>query len=163
MVKNILILCTGNSCRSILAEAILLKRGALRFHTFSAGSFPKGEINSNAISLLKQLGYQTKDLRSKGWDEFTRPSAPKLDIVITVCGNAAAEQCPVWIGAPVQTHWGIDDPADAVGSQAEIDAEFRLAYDRLDQRITAFLALPIEDMSAAQLKSALDQIGAQGI
>jgi arsenate reductase (thioredoxin) len=163
MGKNILILCTGNSCRSILAEAILLKRGAPRFRTFSAGSFPKGEVNPNAIALLKQLGYQTKDLRSKSWDEFTGPLAPKLDIVITVCGNAAAEQCPVWIGAPVQTHWGIDDPADIVGSQAEIDAAFKLAYDRLDHRITAFLALPIENMSAAQLKSALDQIGAQGI
>jgi arsenate reductase (thioredoxin) len=163
MAKNILILCTGNSCRSILAEAVLQKLGSPRFNTFSAGSFPKGEVNPNALKLLQELGYDTSEFRSKSWDEFTGPSAPKLDIVITVCGNAAAEQCPVWIGAPVQTHWGIDDPADAVGTQAEIDAAFKLAYDRLYQRITAFLKLPIDNLSAFEFKTALDKIGAEGI
>lgn len=163
MTQNILILCTGNSCRSILAEAILQKLGAPRFNTFSAGSFPKGEVNPNALALLEELGYATRDFRSKSWDEFTGASAPKLDIVITVCGNAAAEQCPVWIGAPVQTHWGIDDPADAVGTQTEIEAAFQLAYDRLHQRIAAFLKLPIEHMGTSELKSVLDKIGAEGI
>lgn len=163
MSKNILILCTGNSCRSILAEAILQKLGSPRFNTFSAGSFPKGEVNANAIKLLKQLGYDTSQFRSKSWDEFTGASAPKLDIVITVCGNAAAEQCPVWIGAPIQTHWGIDDPADAIGTQGEIDGAFQLAYDRLYQRITTFLNLPVENMSGDELKEAFDKIGVEGI
>ena len=163
MTQNILILCTGNSCRSILAEAILQKLGTSRFKTFSAGSFPKGEVNPNALGLLKKLGYDTSHFRSKSWDEFTSVYAPKLDIVITVCGNAAAEQCPVWIGAPVQTHWGIDDPADTVGTQAEIEAAFLQAYDRLLQRITMFLNLPDENMSAVELKPALDKIGLEGI
>lgn len=163
MAKNILILCTGNSCRSILAEAILQKLGAPRFQTFSAGSQPKGTVNPHAIGLLKKLGYETSNFRSKSWDEFTGPAAPNLDIVITVCGNAAAEICPVWIGAPVQTHWGIDDPADAVASDAEIEAAFHLAYDRLHQRITAFLTLPLETMNLGALKLALDKIGHEGI
>jgi protein-tyrosine-phosphatase len=163
MNQNILILCTGNSCRSILAEAILQKLGTPHFQTFSAGSFPKGEVNPNALELLKNLGYDTSHFRSKSWDEFTGPPAPKLNIVITVCGNAAAEQCPVWIGAPVQTHWGIDDPADVVGTQAEIDAAFKLAYDRLHLRITAFLKLPIENLNTIELKAALDKIGSEDI
>ena len=163
MTINILILCTGNSCRSILAEAILQKLGSHRFQTFSAGSFPKGEVNPDALALLKKLGYDTSHFRSKSWDEFTGVSAPTLDIVITVCGNAAAEQCPVWIGAPVQTHWGIDDPADAVGTQVEIDAAFLLAYDRLLQRIRAFLNLPVETMSVLELRPALDKIGRESI
>lgn len=163
MTQNILILCTGNSCRSILAEAILQRLGAPRFKTYSAGSFPKGEVNPNALQLLKKLGYEASHFRSKSWDEFTGASAPKLDIVITVCGNAAAEQCPVWIGAPVQTHWDIDDPADVVGTKAEIETAFQLAYDRLHQRITVFLNLPIESMSAVALKPALDKIGLEGI
>lgn len=163
MTQNVLILCTGNSCRSILAEAILQKLGTPRFNTFSAGSFPKGEVNPNALQLLKKLDHETSHLRSKSWDEFTGPSAPKLNIVITVCGNAAAEQCPVWIGAPVQTHWGIDDPADKIGSQAEIEAAFQLAYDRLHQRIMTFLKLPVEGMSIVELRKALDKIGVEGI
>jgi arsenate reductase (thioredoxin) len=163
MTQNILILCTGNSCRSILAEAILKKLGAARFSTYSAGSFPKGEVNPNALELLKKLGYETGSLRSKSWDEFTGTLAPELDIVITVCGNAAAEQCPVWIGAPVQTHWGIDDPADTVGTQAKIEEVFQVAYDRLHQRITTFLNLPVENMIAVDLKQALDKIGLEGI
>lgn len=163
MTQNILILCTGNSCRSILAEAIFQRLGATRFRTYSAGSFPKGEVNPNALQLLKKLGYEASHLRSKSWDEFTGASAPKLDIVITVCGNAAAEQCPVWIGAPVQTHWGIYDPADVVGTKAEIETAFQLAYDRLHQRITMFLNLPIESMGAVALKPALDKIGWEGI
>ena len=163
MPKNILILCSGNSCRSILAEAILNKLGAGRFATFSAGSQPKGTVNPHALQLLKNLNYDTTHFCSKSWDEFTGPLAPQLDIVITVCGNATAETCPVWIGAPVQTHWGIDDPADAQGTDAEIQAAFQLAYDRLHQRITDFLKLPIESMSAADLKLTLDQIGRDGI
>jgi protein-tyrosine-phosphatase len=163
MTQNILILCTGNSCRSILAEAVLQKFGTPRYNTFSAGSFPKGDVNPNALKLLNKLGYETSQFRSKSWDEFTGPSAPKLDIVITVCGNAAAEQCPVWIGAPLQTHWGIDDPADTIGTQTEIEAAFQLAYDRLQQRITTFLNLPTENMNNVELKSALDKIGLEGV
>lgn len=163
MTQNILILCTGNSCRSILAEAIFQKQGTPRFNTYSAGSFPKGQVNPNALELLKELGYETSHFRSKSWDEFTGASAPELNIVITVCGNAAAEQCPVWIGAPVQTHWGIDDPADTVGTQAEIETAFQLAYGRLHQRITNFLDLPLEKMNAAELKAELDKIGLEGI
>ena len=162
MPKKILVLCTGNSCRSILAEAILQRQGAPRFQTFSAGSHPKGTVNPHAIALLKKLGYDTTHFRSKSWDEFIGTSAPKLDIVITVCGNAASETCPVWIGAPLQTHWGIEDPADAVGSQVEIEAAFQLAYDRLFQRITAFLELSSENLSSSDLKAALDKIGHEG-
>ena len=137
--------------------------GTPRFSTYSAGSFPKGEVNPNVLELLKKLEYETTEFRSKSWDEFTGPLAPKLDIVITVCGNAAAETCPVWIGAPVQTHWGIDDPADATGSQQAVEAAFQLAYDRLHQRITQFLALPVETMKNAELKVALDKIGHESI
>lgn len=162
MTKNILILCTGNSCRSILAEAILERYGEPRFQTYSAGSQPNGAVNLNAIALLKNRGYKTEHFRSKSWDEFTMPTAPQLDIVITVCGNAASETCPVWIGAPIQTHWGIDDPAHATGNDAEIQAAFQIAYDRLNQRITAFLELPVETLTTSQLKQALDKIGREG-
>lgn len=146
-----------------MAEAILQKHGAPGFQTFSAGSKPKGTVNPQPIALLEKLGYQTSHFRSKSWDEFVGPDTLKLDIVITVCGNAAAETCPVWIGSPVQSHWGIDDPADAVGTDAEIEAAFQLAYDRLHQRIDTFLALPLESMNLAELKLALDRIGREGI
>ena len=161
--KKILFLCTGNSCRSILAEAILQQRGSPRFQAFSAGSHPKRTVHPLAIALLKKLRYETASFRSKSWDEFIGSSAPKLDIVITVCGNAAAETCPVWIGAPLQTHWGIEDPADAVGSQDEIETAFQLAYDRLFQRITAFLEISVENLSSSDLKVALDKIGHEGV
>lgn len=159
MTKNILILCTGNSCRSILAEAILNRKGEGRYKTFSAGSKPAGRVNPHAIGLLQQEGYDTSGFHSKSWDEFSGPSAPKLDYVITVCGNAAGETCPVWIGAPVSGHWGIEDPADATGSPEAIRAAFTEAYRLLDMRIEAFLALNTETMGNREIAAALNSIG----
>ncbi len=158
-MKNILFLCTGNSARSILAEAIMGQRGAGRFHSFSAGSKPKGEPHWAAIQLLQSKGYDTKHFRSKSWDEFTGPAAPKMDFIFTVCGNAAKETCPVWIGHPMQAHWGIDDPADATGTESEILAEFEVAYQRMKRRIDAFLTLDVEHMAVPDLKQHMHDIG----
>ena len=158
-MKNILFLCTGNSARSILAEAIVAKQGAGRFHSFSAGSKPKGVPHWAALKLLQSKGYDTAHFRSKSWDEFSGPSAPKMDFIFTVCGNAVKETCPVWIGHPMQAHWGIDDPADATGSEAEVLAEFEIAYDRMKRRIDAFLALPVEKMDAGEIKKQMNAIG----
>ena len=158
-MKNILFLCTGNSARSILAEAIVAKHGAGRFHSFSAGSKPKGVPHWAALKLLQSKGYDTARFRSKSWDEFSGPSAPKMDFIFTVCGNAAKETCPVWIGHPMQANWGIDDPADATGSEAEVLAKFEIAYDRMKRRIDAFLALPVEEMDAGEIKKQMNAIG----
>jgi len=132
---NILFLCTGNSARSIMAEAILNKLGAGKFRAYSAGSQPKGRVNPHTIQLLQSLGYETSGFRSKSWNEFARPGAPALDFVFTVCDNAAGETCPVWPGQPMTAHWGIPDPADAKGSPAEIALAFKDAYRMLHQRI----------------------------
>ncbi len=156
---NTLFLCTGNSCRSILAEAILNREGKDRFMVYSAGSFPKGEVNPHALALLKQLGYETKHFRSKSWDEFTGTGAPKIDFVFTVCDNAAAEACPVWVGHPMQAHWGIADPADAMGTDEEIAFAFKLAYDSMHRRISAFVNLPFETLDPISLKNRLKEIG----
>ena len=158
-MKNVLCLCTGNSARSILAEAIMGKHGAGRFNSFSAGSKPKGLPHPAALKLLQSKGIETAHFRSKSWDEFTGPVAAKMDFIFTVCGNAAKETCPVWIGHPMQAHWGIDDPADATGSEAEVLAEFEKAYQRMKKRIDAFLALPVETMETAELKKQMIAIG----
>jgi arsenate reductase len=156
---NTLFLCTGNSARSILAEAILNKLGAEKFRAFSAGSQPKGAVNPHTLALLQSLGYDTGGLRSKSWSEFARPGAPALDFVFTVCDNAAGEACPVWPGQPMTAHWGVPDPAEATGSPAEIGLAFKDAYRMLHQRIAVFTALPIRSLDALSLQQRLKEIG----
>ena len=156
---NVLFLCTGNSARSIMAEAILNKLGAGKFCAYSAGSQPKGRLNSSAVHLLQSLGYDTAGLRSKSWTEFAKPGAPRLDFVFTVCDNAAGETCPVWPGQPMTSHWGIPDPAEAMGSPAEIAMAFKDAYRMLHQRIGVFAALPIRTLDQLGLQSKLEKIG----
>ena len=158
-MKNVLFLCTGNSARSILAEAILAQDGAGRFQSFSAGSKPKGVPHWAALQLLSSKGHDISGLRSKSWDEFTGPIAPKIDFVFTVCGNAAKETCPVWVRHPMQAHWGIEDPADATGTREEVMAAFETAYRQMKDRIAAFLHLPLATLTAPQLKQQLNQIG----
>jgi arsenate reductase (thioredoxin) len=156
---NVLFLCTGNSARSILAEAILNREGRGNFRAFSAGSHPKGTVNPYAIKLLSRLSYDTSALRSKSWEEFARPGAPKLDIVVTVCDDAAGESCPVWPGQPMTAHWGIADPAAVKGSPAEVAAAFNDAYRMLTQRIGAFAALPLAALDQLTLQARLREIG----
>jgi arsenate reductase len=140
--RHLLFLCTGNSARSILAEAILNARAGGRFRAFSAGSRPAGRVHPAALRQLEQAGLRAAGLRSKSWDEFARPGAPVMDLIITVCDNAAREPCPVWPGHPAAAHWSTPDPAAADGSADEIARAFREAYESLDRRITALLALP---------------------
>jgi arsenate reductase len=158
-VFNMLFLCTGNSARSIIAEAILNKLGAGRFCAFSAGSEPKGELNPHAVSLLQGLGYDLAGYRSKSWLEFAKPGAPALDFVFTVCDNAAGETCPLWPGQPMTAHWGVPDPAVAIGSAAEIAYAFNDTYRMLNQRIAVFAALPIRSLDRLSLQSRLAEIG----
>lgn len=156
---NVLFLCTGNSARSILAEAILNKIGAGKFKAYSAGSQPKGRVNPHAVRLLKSLGYETSGYSSKSWEVFAQAKAPSLDFVFTVCDNAAGEACPVWPGRPITAHWGIPDPAAATGTEAEIALAFKDAYRMLHQRIAAFAALPITSLDAMTLQNKLRSIG----
>ena len=156
---TILVLCTGNSARSILGEAIIGRLGADRVRAFSAGSQPKGVPHPGALCLLAREGYDTGAFRSKSWDEFAAPGAPRIDIAITVCGNAAGETCPLFIGAPVRAHWEVPDPADVAGNDAAVDAAFAETYRLLDMRVRAMLALPLETMSAAERRYALNEIG----
>jgi arsenate reductase len=156
---HVLFLCTGNSARSIMAEAILNRAGQGRFRAVSAGSHPKGAVNPHALALLRELGHDTAALRAKSWTEFAQVSAPTLDFVFTVCDDAAAEACPVWPGQPMTAHWGIPDPAAAQGSPAEIALAFRQAYGMLDRRITLFLALPIAALTTMALTAKLGEIG----
>jgi arsenate reductase (thioredoxin) len=156
---NVLFLCTGNSARSILAEAILNELGAPHFKGWSAGSQPKGQVHPISLDLLRDLGHDTGGLRSKSWDEFAVPGAPEFDFIFTVCDNAANEACPVWLGHPASAHWGIPDPAAADGSQAEQRRAFDEAYRQMSDRISAFIALPIASMDKNELKSSLDEIG----
>jgi arsenate reductase (thioredoxin) len=156
---NVLFLCTGNSARSIMAEAILTKLGAGPFRAYSAGSQPKGRVNPRTIELLQSLGYDTSGFRSKGWKEFAKPGAPSLDFVFTVCDNAAGETCPVWPGQPMTAHWGVPDPAEAEGSTAEIALAFKDAYRMLHQRIGVFTALPIRSLDQLSLQQRLKEIG----
>jgi arsenate reductase (thioredoxin) len=156
---NVLFLCTGNSARSILAEAILNNTGHGRFRAYSAGSQPKRDVNPHAIRLLQARGYSTAGLRSKSWQEFAAPGAPPLDFVFTVCDNAAGETCPVWPGQPMTAHWGIPDPAAATGSPAEIALAFADAFRMLSQRIDVFAALPIRALDQLTLQARLRDIG----
>jgi len=158
-VYNVLFLCTGNSARSVIAEAILNKLGTGRFRAFSAGSQPKGQINPGTVKLLKGLGYDTSGFRSKSWTEFAKPGAPELDFVFTVCDDAAGEACPVWPGKPMTAHWGIPDPAAATGTDAEIAAAFADAYRMLNQRIGIFVALPMASLDNLTLSARLKDIG----
>ncbi len=158
-IYNVLFLCTGNSARSILAEAILQKDGAGRFRSFSAGSFPKGQVHPMALEVLKAYGFPDKGFRSKSWDAFSGPDAPQIDFIFTVCDNAAGEVCPVWPGHPTTAHWGIEDPA-AVEGAGQRDA-FLEALRLLRRRIELFLALPIASLDELALKARLRQIGEQ--
>lgn len=156
---NVLFLCTGNSARSILSEAILNQEGKGRFNAYSAGSQPTGKVNPFAIRLLNSLGYETGRYRSKSWDEFSGSDAPSMDLIFTVCGNAADEVCPIWPGHPMTAHWGVPDPAGIEGNDAEIEAAFKETYDRLYNRITTFLNLPIDTLGPQALKAKLIEIG----
>lgn len=156
---NVLFLCTGNSARSIMAEAILDKVGAGKFHAYSAGSQPKGRVHPETLRLLQSLGYDASGFRSKSWSEFAEPGAPIMDFVFTVCDNAANEVCPVWPGQPVTAHWGIADPAAVRGSEADVERAFREAFLLLDRRISLFLALPLRVLDGMALKQELDKIG----
>jgi protein-tyrosine-phosphatase len=156
-VYNVLFLCTGNSARSILAEAILNKDGAGRFNAYSAGSFPKGEVHPAALNLLRELGYPTDGYRSKSWDEFAAEGAPPLDFVFTVCDNAAGEVCPTWPGQPMTAHWGIEDPAAVEGDRQP--QAFRNAYYSLQRRIGLFLSLPLQSIDQMSLQTKLREIG----
>jgi arsenate reductase (thioredoxin) len=156
---RVLFLCTGNSARSIMAEAILNRVGAGKFRAFSAGSQPKGQVHPQTLRLLASLGYDTSGARSKSWDEFTAPGAPRFDFVFTVCDNAAAETCPLWPGQPMTAHWGIPDPALATGTPAEVALAFKDAYRMLDRRIGIFIALPLRSLARLTLQHKLDEIG----
>lgn len=156
---RILVLCTGNSARSILGEAILAQAGAGRIEAFSAGSKPKGVPHPGALRLLAAKNIDTSRFRSKSWNEFTGPEAAPIDLAITVCGNAAGETCPVFLGAPLKAHWGLPDPADVTGSDAEVDAAFAQTWDWLALRVEALLALPFETMDRAELSAELARIG----
>jgi arsenate reductase (thioredoxin) len=158
-VYNVLFLCTGNSARSILAEAILNRDGAGRFHAYSAGSHPKGEVHPLAIQVLKKLGYPIDGVRSKSWDAFATAGAPKMDFVFTVCDNAAGEVCPIWPGQPVTAHWSIEDPAKAEGTEPEREMAFAAAFDLLKKRLDAFAAIPIAKLDTLSLTHAVQKIG----
>jgi arsenate reductase len=155
----VLFLCTGNSARSIVAEAILNREGRGRFQAFRAGSQPKGEVNPHTIMLLKRLNYDTGAMRSKSWHEFAKPGAPPLDFVFTVCDNAAGETCPVWPGQPMTAHWGVPDPALVEGTPAEIAYAFSDTYRMLAQRIGIFVSLPFESLDRLTLQARLRDIG----
>ena len=159
LVFNVLFLCTGNSARSILAEAILNREGKGEFVGYSAGSQPKGAVHPFAIDLLKKLNHPTDQLRSKSWDEFAVSGAPEMDFVFTVCDNAASEVCPVWPGQPMTAHWGVPDPAAAEGSEAERRLAFADAYRQLNNRLSIFNSLPISSLDRLSLQKRLEDIG----
>ena len=156
---NILFLCTGNSARSILAEAILNHVGKDRFRAYSAGSHPAGKVNPFAIELLKRQGLEVADLRSKSWDEFAAPGAPEIDFVFTVCDNAAGEVCPIWPGQPITAHWGIEDPAAVAGSDEEKRRAFSKAFAEMNRRISLFVSLPLAKLDTMAIRRELDSIG----
>ncbi len=160
-VFNVLFLCTGNSARSIMAEAILNREGQGRFHAFSAGSYPKGAVHPEALRVLNNLGHDVSGLRSKSWDEFSGPNAPHFDFIFTLCDEAAGEACPVWPGHPMTAHWGIPDPskAEETHHHAEIALAFDDAYRMLHQRILIFIALPIASLDHMALHDELHAIG----
>lgn len=156
---NVLFLCTGNSARSVMAEAILNRFGGGKFAAYSAGSMPKGEVHPETLALLKRLNYDVSVFRSKSWDEFAKAQAPPLDFVFTVCDNAAGEVCPIWPGQPMTAHWGVPDPAAATGSSVEIARAFANAYGALQNRITIFVNLPFDALDRLSLQARLDGIG----
>lgn len=156
---NVLFLCTGNSARSILAEAILNWKGAPNFTAYSAGSHPAGAVRPEALRELQLAGLSTDRLRSKSWDEFAQPSAPHFDFIFTVCDNAAQETCPVWPGKPITAHWGLADPAAATGSAEEVARAYRDAFSILERRISLFLALPLKSLDALATRQQLEKIG----
>ena len=157
---NVLVVCTGNSARSILGEALFNYLGQGRVRAFSAGSKPKGVPHPGALRLLARRGIDTSAFRSKSWDEFTAPDAPVIDLAITVCGNAAGEACPVFLGSPLRAHWGLPDPADVTGTEAEVDAAFEETWRLLEMRVRAFLALNRGATDKTTLQAALTEIGA---
>jgi protein-tyrosine-phosphatase len=158
---NVLFLCTGNSARSIVAESLLNHWGKAKFHAFSAGSFPKGEVHPLAIDLLKRMNLPSEGLRSKSWDEFAAPGAPPIDFIFTVCDNASGEVCPIWPGKPMTAHWGIADPAAAAGTDADKAFAFRKTLKELETRIKLFAQLPIASLDQLTLREKLRAIGQQ--
>jgi arsenate reductase len=158
---NVLFLCTGNSARSIMAEAILNYRGKPRFQAYSAGSHPSGRVRPEALRELEAAHLPTAGARSKNWDEFAKPGAPVMDFVFTVCDNAANEVCPIWPGQPMTAHWGIPDPAAVQGTPDEVRRAFREAFVSLDRRIGLFLSLPLQSLDRLAIKREIDRIGEQ--
>ena len=158
---NVLFLCTGNSARSILAEAILNQKGKPNFTAYSAGSHPTGRVNPGALGMLETANLLTAGLRSKSWDEFAKPDAPKMDFVFTVCDNAASEICPVWPGQPVTAHWGVPDPAGVVGNPEQMERAFRDTFVTLERRIGLFLCLPLSSLDSLAIKKEVTRIGNQ--
>lgn len=156
---NVLFLCTGNSARSIMAEAIMNRKGSPNFTAYSAGSHPKGSLHPAALRLIASAQLSTNGLRSKDWSEFAKLGAPKFDFVFTVCDKAAKEVCPVWPGQPITAHWGVPDPAEAKGTPEEIEKAFREAFMVLDRRITLFLSLPLSSLDTLAIKKEIDRIG----
>ncbi|WP_027442846.1 arsenate reductase ArsC [Erythrobacter cryptus] len=157
---TVLVLCTGNSARSILGEALFNHLGEGRVRAFSAGSRPKGAPHPGALRLLARRGIDPSPFRSKSWDEFSRAGAPAIDLAITVCGNAAGEACPVFLGSPIKAHWGLPDPAEVTGSEADIDAAFEETWRLLEMRVKAFLELDLASMDQSEIQRALATIGA---
>ena len=156
---NVLFLCTGNSARSIMAEAILNSKGKKTFTAYSAGSHPSGQVRSEALARLHSAKIPVDGLRSKSWDEFSKPDSPKMDFVFTVCDNAANEVCPIWPGQPMTAHWGVPDPAAAKGLPQDIERAFREAFTILERRISLFLSLPLASIDTMALKKEVDEIG----
>lgn len=158
---NVLFLCTGNSARSIMAEAILNQKGRSNFSAYSAGSQPTGRVNPSALKQLETARLPADNLRSKNWDEFAKPGAPQMNFVFTVCDTAAKESCPLWPGQPMTAHWGVPDPAAAGGSPEQIERAFRDAFVTLDRRIGLFLSLPLSSLDKLAIKKEIDRIGLQ--
>jgi len=158
---NVLFLCTGNSARSIMAEAILNRKGQPTFSAFSAGSHPAGQVRPEALKQIELSRMSTEDFRSKSWDEFAKPGAPQMNFVFTVCDNAASEICPVWPGQPMTAHWGVPDPAAAQGTPEEIERAFRNAFMILDRRISLFISLPLSTLGQLAIQKEIDGIGQQ--
>jgi arsenate reductase (thioredoxin) len=158
-VYNVLVLCTGNSARSVMAEALLNVLGKGRFRAYSAGSRPSGKVQPMAAELAAKLGYDTTQLRSKSWDEFSAPGAPEMDLVVTVCGNAADEACPVWLGAPMTAHWGVDDPAAVEGDEDTRRHAYMKAFAELRRRVELFVALPIDKLDRLIAEQKIREIG----
>lgn len=158
---NVLFLCTGNSARSIMAEAIMKRKGLPNFSAYSAGSHPSGMVRPEALRQIESAGLPTNGLYSKSWDEFANPDAPVMNFVFTVCDNAAKEVCPFWPGQPMTAHWGVPDPASVIGTPAEIERAFRDTFSSLDRRISLFLCLPLATLSHLAIQKEIDQIGRQ--